>query len=173
MRTYKEILTDIKKLLNKKRNKETAQDFKKCLYELVKNYKIVLSTKFLRNLISTDKNNRQKTQRVKYLITKAGLKRKRENRKRLVPKRTAGNNQAVFFRRNQFPCCNFHRRRGIRFAGNKHGYFLRACSFCNQDNPKKRKNIKVDERLINNSHNKKNKRRSTSLCIYCKRKKNA
>jgi len=80
MRTYQEVLTDLKEVINTKRNKNTSESFKNCLKDLYDNFKIELSTKFLRTLINSDKNNRQKTYRIKYLYRKEGLKTQRRNK---------------------------------------------------------------------------------------------
>ena len=80
MREYQELLTDLKRAINTKRNGKTAEDFKKCLRDLYEDFKTELSTKFLRTLVNSDRNGRQKTHRIRYLIRRAGLKTQRRNR---------------------------------------------------------------------------------------------
>lgn len=70
----------LKNVINAKRNGNTAEDFKICLKDLYENFKIELSTKFLRTLVNSDRTNRQITNRIRYLIRRAGLKTQRRNR---------------------------------------------------------------------------------------------
>jgi len=79
MTTYKQALMDLSKSINyngngRKKGLNNNERFKTAILNLYENFKIELSTKFLRTLVNSDRNNRQKTQRIKYLIKRAGLK---------------------------------------------------------------------------------------------------
>lgn len=78
MRTYNLILKDLKKCLNTKRDKITPQQTKNLLIELKPI--CLISTKFLRNLLNKSLDNRQKTNRIYYLLKNAGLITERQNR---------------------------------------------------------------------------------------------
>lgn len=78
-KTYDGILKNLKEIINTKRNKKTPENFKNCLRELKDNFNFELSTKFLRNLVNTD-DRRKKTFRIAYLIRRAGLTTRRQNR---------------------------------------------------------------------------------------------
>jgi len=88
-RTYGDIVGDIQATLNNKRNKDNGDDLKRLCIELrtyggvkVGNVKvggIELTTKFLRNLLN-GLNERQKTQRLYYVLAKADIKKQPINR---------------------------------------------------------------------------------------------
>jgi len=77
---YAQVLKNLSRTINAKRNGNTAENFKMCLKDLYNNFKIELSTKFLRTLVNSDRTNRQITNRIRYLIRRAGLKTQRRNR---------------------------------------------------------------------------------------------
>ena len=78
MRAYNEIITDIQTAINTQRNKNTSENLKNLLIELKPYCRI--STKFLRGLLNNELDNRQKTNRIYYLLSNADLKTRRENR---------------------------------------------------------------------------------------------
>jgi len=77
MKQYNEVLKELQKTINTARNKNTADNFKRCLKDLKVYFDVELSTKFLRNLVSKTKNPRHKTHRISYLLRRCGLKTKR------------------------------------------------------------------------------------------------
>ena len=82
MRAYKRTIEDLSEVLNRSRSKkeqDIAEEFRSILKTLYEGFKIEVSTKFLRGLIKNP-NNLKKSQRVKYLLRKAGLKTYRRNR---------------------------------------------------------------------------------------------
>lgn len=83
MREYTQVLEDLKAVVNQgrsRKNQHIEEEFKAILKELYNGFNKEISTKFLRALIYSKKSNIQKSQRVKYLIMKSGLKTKRRNR---------------------------------------------------------------------------------------------
>jgi hypothetical protein len=63
---YIEVIEDLKDSLNNIK-KDSKEVFINCIKELKENFNILISTKFLKNLIK-DKENRQKTKRINYLL---------------------------------------------------------------------------------------------------------
>ena len=83
MKKYEQTLNQLKKVLNSSRSKKGFNigfEFKAILKSLNDDFKQQVSTKFLRDLIDLNKLNRYKSHRVKYLISKAGLKTERQNK---------------------------------------------------------------------------------------------
>jgi predicted HNH restriction endonuclease len=73
MRTYQEILNSISLLLNSnvgkgKKGFNSQKEFLSNLTELKQNYNIKLSKTFLFNLMTTDKTNKQKRQKIRNLL---------------------------------------------------------------------------------------------------------
>lgn len=83
MKEYQEIIIDLTRVLNNKSfngKGKIKELFKDSLRDLARFHGIELSTKFLRGLITSGKNNRQKTYRLSYLLRNAGLKKRKQNR---------------------------------------------------------------------------------------------
>jgi len=83
MQEYQEVITEITRILNnnsRNGNIKIADNFKTALRDLAINNGIELSTKFLRNLISNDKTNRQKTIKIRDLLKRTKLKKQKRNR---------------------------------------------------------------------------------------------
>lgn len=83
MKAYEQNLNQLKKVLNNGRSKKgfnIGLEFKAILKKLNDDFGKTYSTRFLRDLISLDKSNRQKSHRIKYLISKSGLRTQRQNK---------------------------------------------------------------------------------------------
>ncbi len=83
MNTYKSTLNNLTQIINngrKRKGRSIGNEFKAVVRELHEQHGKDISTKFLRGLVSLEKSNRQKSQRITYLILKSGLKTQRENR---------------------------------------------------------------------------------------------
>jgi hypothetical protein len=66
MRKYIEVIEDLSESVNNI-GKQSKEILLSCIKELKENFNILISTKFLKNLIK-DKENRQKTKRINYLL---------------------------------------------------------------------------------------------------------
>ena len=83
MKNYQSTINNLTQILNNGRSKKgqnIGEEFKQVVKELHDGHGQSISTKFLRNLVNLEKSNRQKSLRVNYLISKAGLKTERNNR---------------------------------------------------------------------------------------------
>lgn len=79
MRKYIEIVETLENHLNQKYGRD-KEEIKVCLRELYQEYKTEISTKFLKDLLSIDLTNRQKTYLIKNLLKFAGLTTERRMR---------------------------------------------------------------------------------------------
>lgn len=80
---YIEVVKDIKICLNnrsKNRHKEIYKNFRDSIKILRDDFKIQVSTKFLRNLLNSDLTTQQKTIRLKNVLRKSGLKTEKKVR---------------------------------------------------------------------------------------------
>lgn len=82
MQKYANLIKNLTKVLNQNRslkNQDIGKEFKNILIDFKTYFKTELSTKFLKNLIK-NKDNRNKTYRLKYLLKISGLKTQKQNR---------------------------------------------------------------------------------------------
>jgi len=79
METYGEILNNLETCLNGTKNKANTELFLNSIRSLKNDFGQRISTKFLRNLIK-GKSNRQKTNKIYYLLLKSGVGTYRETR---------------------------------------------------------------------------------------------
>ena len=83
MKNYEKTLLNLKQVVNMGRSKkgfDIGEEFNFIIKSLNDEFGKEITTKFLRNLVSLDKSNRQKTHRIVYLLKKSGLKTRRQNR---------------------------------------------------------------------------------------------
>ena len=73
---YQEVINGLQEVLNTSRSKTTIKDFRHYIQVLKDDFEVLVSTKYLRNLIN-GQDDRQRTYKVRYLLRESGLKTQR------------------------------------------------------------------------------------------------